>query len=220
MSSAWLFGGSRLLFLLLWSVWLSTSLDSIRSLSNRNAISNTCTRSFVESKLEVFESRLHQALLMVVLLALPKGLLHGSFLFANDQVFITRLVLTLVDEPTSMDHVPWLLLVIVLALELGLLGGTTHRNLLEVDSEWILAWSEGIRSGNVNHGHHWTHYEAVALFLLTSSLRLFWGDWCDSFLDLLLLLLFLLWFLLLLSLLRLESREITNLLDITLRCSL
>ena len=83
---------------------------------------------------------------MVVLFALPKGLLHGSFLFANDQVFITRLVLTLVDESTFMDHVPWLLLVIVFTLELSLLGSTTHRNLLEVDSEGILAWSKGIRS--------------------------------------------------------------------------
>ena len=129
---------------------------------------------------------------MVVLFALPKGLLHGSFLFANDQVFITRLLLTLVDEPTSMDHVPWLLLVIVFTLEFSLLGSTTHRNFLEIDSEWILAWSEGIRSRNIDHGHHWTHYEAVALFLLTSRLRLDRSNWCDSLFDLLLLLLFLL----------------------------
>ena len=154
---------------------------------------------------------------MVVLLALPKGLLHGSFLFANDQVFITRLVLTLVDVSTSMDHVPWLLLVIIFTLEFSLLGGTAHRNFLEVDGEWILAWSEGIRSGNVNHGHHWTHYEAVALFFLTSRLRLYWSDWCDSLLNLLLPLLFLLWLLLLLSFLRLECRKITHLFDITLR---
>lgn len=50
---------------------------------------------------------------------------------------------TLVSEPTAMDDIPGILLILLLYLELVLFGGSLSGNLLKVDGEGVSTGLEG-----------------------------------------------------------------------------
>lgn len=98
----------------------------------RNLVSHLAMRT-LELELEVFKARLHQSVLVVLLLRFAEGLMQSFVLGVVGHLLLVVLVFTVVGKSAAVLHIPRVLLVIVLAAELSLLGGALQRDFLEVD---------------------------------------------------------------------------------------
>lgn len=94
-------------------------------------------------KLESFEGWLLKRVDMVFLLRFFESFIKGCMALFLDHFPVLISMFTLVSEPTAMDDIPGILLILLLYLELVLFGGSLSGNLLKVDGEGVSTGLEG-----------------------------------------------------------------------------
>ena len=98
-----------------------------------------------ELEFEVFEARLHQGMLMVLLFRAIECFLKSRVLWVFSHLLIVRTMLTMVCKPATVGNIPRELLILLLSFEGSLLGSSTHRDSLEIDHERIWVCLERTR---------------------------------------------------------------------------
>ena len=86
----------------------------------------------LELESKVLKARLHELMLVVLLLRLLESFLKFSVLGVVNHILVVRTVLTLIGIATTMNKIPGVLFVVVLPLEFRLLRSSAESYLLEV----------------------------------------------------------------------------------------